>query len=224
MLVMRVIKLLIIQITKLLCSGLVMRIKRMIITIASFKGGVGKTTTAIHLAAYLQQKSPTLLIDGDANRSASLWAKRGDLPFKIVDERKAPKYARDFEHIVIDTYAHPNKSDLESITEGCDLLILPTTPESMSLDALVLTVTALKELKATNYRVLLTMIPPKPSTDGEEARELLKKANYEVFNGGISRLMAFQRASMAGLPVYAIKDSRATRAWDEYVSVGKEIL
>ena len=37
----------------------------MIITIASFKGGVAKTTTAVHLAAYLQDRSPTLLIDGD---------------------------------------------------------------------------------------------------------------------------------------------------------------
>lgn len=196
----------------------------MIITVASFKGGVGKTTTAIHLAAYLQKKAPCLLIDGDANRSATLWAKRGELPFKIVDERKAPKYARDFEHIVIDTYAHPNKADLESIVDGCDLLILPTTPESMSLDALVLTVTALQELKATNYKVLLTMVPPKPSTDGEETMQLLRKSNYSVFSTGISRLVAFQRASMAGLPVYAVKDSRAGRAWGEYFSIGKEIL
>ena len=37
----------------------------MIISIAGFKGGVGKTTTAVHFAAYLQQSAPTLLIDGD---------------------------------------------------------------------------------------------------------------------------------------------------------------
>lgn len=40
----------------------------MIITVASFKGGVGKTTSAVHLAAYFQQDKPTLLIDGDPNR------------------------------------------------------------------------------------------------------------------------------------------------------------
>src|SRR6186713_2293285 len=70
----------------------------MIITIASFKGGVAKTTTAVHLAAYLQDLSPTLLIDGDPNRSATGWSRRGQLPFKVVDERQAAKYARQFQH------------------------------------------------------------------------------------------------------------------------------
>jgi chromosome partitioning protein len=59
----------------------------MIITVASFKGGVAKTTSAVHLAAYFQQKGETVLIDGDPNRSATGWAKRGNLPFKVIDER-----------------------------------------------------------------------------------------------------------------------------------------
>jgi hypothetical protein len=57
----------------------------MIITIASFKGVVSKTTTAVHLAAYLQKRSPTLLIDGDPNRSATGWSRPGQLPFKVVE-------------------------------------------------------------------------------------------------------------------------------------------
>ena len=67
------------------------------------KAGVGKSTTAVHLAAYLQAKAPTLLVDGDPNRSVTEWSRAGNLPFKVIDERQAALHARSFEHIVIDT-------------------------------------------------------------------------------------------------------------------------
>jgi chromosome partitioning protein len=41
----------------------------------------------VHLAAYTQQQSPSLLIDGDPNRSATGWTKRVELPFRVVAER-----------------------------------------------------------------------------------------------------------------------------------------
>ena len=38
----------------------------MVISVASYKGGVGKTVTAVHLAAFFQRLGPTLLLDADA--------------------------------------------------------------------------------------------------------------------------------------------------------------
>ena len=196
----------------------------MTITVASFKGGVGKTTTAVHLAAYLQKKKKTLLIDGDANRSASAYTKRGQLPFQIVDERGAAKFARDYEHIVIDTEARPDEDDLRSLANGCDLLVIPTTPDAMAIDALLLTVEALRKIKAENYRILLTVVPPKPNRDAEEARQMLTRNKLPVFKNEIKRLIPFQKASLAGVPVYKIKEPRAEIAWKSYQSVGKEII
>lgn len=195
----------------------------MIVTVASFKGGVGKTTTGVHLAAYLHERAPTLLIDGDPNRSATGWAKRGELPFRVIDERQAAKYARDHEHIVIDTEARPNREDLQALAEGCDLLVIPSTPDALALDALTLTVGVLKELGADRYRILLTMIPPKPSRDGEEARAMLEEARLPLFNSGIRRLVAFQKAALAGVPVSQIHDPRAQAAWEEYRAIGEEL-
>jgi len=196
----------------------------MIVTVASFKGGVGKTTTAVHIAAYLQGKAPTLLIDGDPNRSATGWAKRGEFPYKVVDERQAARYSRDFEHVVIDTEARPNREDLEALAAGCDLLVLPCTPESLALDALSQTVTTLREVGAGGFRVLLTMIPPKPNRDGEEARDLLLEAGFPLFQTGIRRIVAFQRAALQGVPVYQVNDPRAKQGWEDYQAVGREIL
>ncbi len=118
----------------------------MIITVASFKGGVAKTTTAVHLATCLNEKAKTLLIDGDPNRSASGWAKRGNLPFTVIDERQAAKQARHFEHIVIDTQARPEQEDLEALADGCDLLIIPSTPDALALEV--------QQLKYLNIRGL----------------------------------------------------------------------
>lgn len=196
----------------------------MIITVASFKGGVGKTTTALHLAAYFQVKATTLLVDGDLNRSALDWASRGELPFKVVDEKQAVKFARQYEHIIIDTPARPAPDELKTIAEGCDLLVLPTSPDALALGATLQMVDFLKSLQ-TNYKILLTLIPPYPNRTGEDARAALSRAELPIFKSGIRRLAVFSRAALEGVPVNQIKgDSYAGIAWRCYADVGKEIV
>ncbi len=165
---------------------------KMMITVAAFKGGVGKSTTALHLATYLQNQADTLLVDGDLNRSALDWSNRGCLPFKVADEKQGVRLARLYEHIVIDTPARPDPDELKTIATGCDLLVIPTTPDAIALAATLQMVEALKEVK-TNYRILLTLIPPNPNKAGEEARSALLKAGLPVFKSGIRRLAVFQR-------------------------------
>jgi chromosome partitioning protein len=196
----------------------------MIITVCGMKGGVGKTTSAVHFATYLQAFAPTLLIDGDPNRSATGWSKRGALPFTVVDERQAARYARQYEHIVIDTQARPEQDDLRALADGCDLLVVPTTPDALALDALMLTIQALTSLGTEQYRVLITMVPPRPSRDGDDARVMLQEAKIPLFETSIRRLVAFQKAALGGMPVHLVADPRAKEAWGDYQHAGEEIM
>lgn len=196
----------------------------MIVTVASFKGGVGKTTTAIHLAAFLQGYAETLLIDADPNQSALAWASRGELPFLVVDQWQARELPTPHGHVVIDTQARPIADDLALLAASCDLLVLPSTPDILALDALALMVEHLAGLPVAPYRILLTMIPPHPSRAGAEVRAMLMTTGLPLFAGGIRRYSAFQKAALAGTAVYDVKDPKAEVSWQDYVAVGKEIL
>jgi chromosome partitioning protein len=196
---------------------------QVLITVAGFKGGVGKTTTAVHLGCYLAQKGSTLLVDGDPNHSATGWSKRGNLPFKVVDLMQAALYSPKFEHIVIDTAARPDKHELEALADGCDLLVLPTSPDALSIDAMLQTVDLLETLGADRYRILLTMVHPKPVKSGEAARAAL--GDFPLFKRDIRRLICYEKASLEGVPVYEVKADRMSKiAWSDYRAVGEEIL
>lgn len=194
----------------------------MIITVAGFKGGVGKTTTAIHLAAYFAKKSDkTLLVDGDPNRSSLSWAKRGTLPFQVCDLMAAAKASRGKDHVIVDTEAHPDEAELEALAEGCDLLVLPSTPDALALEALLATVDNLQNLTA--YGVVLTMVDSRKKGTALQAKETLKRLSIPVFNQMIRRLTAYEKAALAGVPVYDTGDRFGRIAWGEYESLAKEI-
>lgn len=195
----------------------------MIITVASFKGGVGKTTTAIHLAAFLQTHAETLLIDADPNRSALAWANRGTLPFPVTDEWQAGDHLPEQGHVVIDTQARPDPDDLAMLADACDLLVLPTTPDVLALDVLALMVTYLEELAIQNYRVLLTLMPPSRRITAA-LQPMLESIQPRMFDHSIRRYAAYQKAAQQGQVVSAVKAAKAAEAWQDYATIGQELL
>lgn len=200
----------------------------MIVSVISAKGGVGKTTTAVHLAAFLQRLAPTLLVDGDGIRSATKWSQRGDgkgLPFTVISYAELARSAPNFTHIVIDTEGNPSDDDFRDAAKGSDVLVIPAVPESVATDGLTHTLVKLQDLRSKNFRVLLTMVPPKPRTEGAALREMLVEQEIPVFEAEIPRLAAFEKAAAEGVPVSGVlNDRNAARAWAAYEAVAQELL
>lgn len=199
----------------------------MIITVASYKGGVAKTTTAIHLAAYLQTLAPTLLLDADDTRNAINYGKRGPgFPFRAASYNQAAVLVKGYEHVVIDTGQRPTQDDLEAVAQSGpdELLVIPAPATAMEKDSNAQTLVALQALKATRYRVLLTRVAPYSAKAAAELRADLAEEGMPVFQAEIPRLAVFEKAADSGQIVRDVHDRYAARAWEAYVAAGKEIV
>ena len=195
------------------------------IGVVNIKGGVGKTTTSVHLAAYLQTQAPTVLFDGDPSHNALAWQERGDgFPFRIADLRAALKIAGTFTHSVTDTGLAPTDDDIKYLAEVCDLMVVPTTPRPLDTDGLKQTIQAFQRLGIKHYKVLITSTPPANEPEGAELMDLLQELAVPQFKTGIPRLKAFVKASGLGVIVSEVKDPRSDRGWNAYGDVGKESL
>lgn len=191
----------------------------MIITVTAYKGGVGKTTTAVHLAGCLCDQGKTLLVDGDVNRSVLQWNDSGFLPFTVSDIDHADLEGYDF--VVIDTAARPPLDDLITLSANSDLMIIPSTPDALALGT---TAQVVDDLPDVAYKVLLTIVPPRPSKAGKEAKKSLQNAGIPTFKTEIPRLVAYQKAALAEKLVRDAKVAGWQTANRVYRELMKEVL
>ncbi|MEL7227449.1 MAG: hypothetical protein AAGL17_22115 [Cyanobacteria bacterium J06576_12] len=132
------------------------------------------------------------------------------------------KFSRAAVDTIIDTRGHPDDAALEDYAQGCDVLLLPTTPDILAIEALLDTAKAVN--KYIEPLVLLTMVDNRKKLDVDAARSRLADAKLTVLEQTIRRLSVHDKAAQEGSAVADVKGQRAKEAWGEYQRVVSEIM
>ena len=197
----------------------------MIVALLNQKGGVGKTTLALHLAGeWAGQGKRVILIDADPQGSALDWSQqraRGGLPrlFGVVGlardtlHREAPELARDADHVVID--GPPRVAGLmRSALLAADLVLIPVQPSPFDGWASAEILALLREARLYRPRLVARFVLNRCGARTIIARETaqtLVDHDPPVLAATIGQRVAFADAAQSGrLVSEATADSPAS--------------
>src|SRR2546425_575306 len=124
----------------------------MILAATNVKGGVGKSTLAVHLVCWLKALDlKVALVDADVQQSSSRWMKEADSAVqlvRVVDPNEVrpilKKLAKEFHTVVVDGPAGLTELNYR-ILMSTDICLVPCGPSLMDLEASQLTIQAIKE-------------------------------------------------------------------------------
>ncbi len=182
------------------------------LAIVSQKGGSGKSTIAVHLAAFAHiKKHRPALIDLDPQASSYKWnAKRDEQDGKSpkLEATKATaaqlskmlKLARDtkIDLVIVDTAPHSDGAAALTV-QLADLVVIPCRPASFDLEAIAATISIVKAAGKTPH-VILNAAPR--GRLAEEARAALEEQNISVLPTVIHQRAAFSHALIDGRAVH----------------------
>ncbi|MGD1914508.1 MAG: ParA family protein [Rivularia sp. (in: cyanobacteria)] len=201
-----------------------------VIAILNGKGGVGKTTTSINLAASFAEIRKVLLVDADLQGSATWWFSRSasGMDFDLSQETN-PKLLgslrkiKGYDLVIVDTPPALHSQALAAVVTNADYLVLPTPPAPMDLAALIDTVKEAVAPVGTPHRVLLTKVDTRSLREALEAQNTMRHLGIPACNAFVRIYKAHERAALDGVAITQLRGKGAREAESDYRRVADEL-
>jgi chromosome partitioning protein len=212
----------------------------MILACGGIKGGVGKTTIAVHLTVLAAEagQGDVLLIDGDSQGSATDFtairreARGGDAGYTSVQlagaavRSEGMRLAQKYEQLIIDVGGHDSTGQRAALAMA-DAVILPFLPSSFDVWSLEQTAAMLEEARAYNERLRTLALLNRADSLGRDNVAALEVAaeigGLQILSTRLGNRKAFRAATGQGLTVREMRP-RDPKAVDEITRLFAEIL
>jgi len=186
----------------------------MIITFASSKGGVGKSTSCACVAAELAREGArVLLIDLDQNRTLDRWARRAPFPgltVTAVDTQKFSPFLREqeasgqYDHICIDLPGAREVTLYKALARA-DLVVIPAQASEPDLREALVIVGDIRDVgettgRAIKHRLLLTKVFPLRTRVTDYAYAELERHGLPTFRTALVERAAYREMFLTGKP------------------------
>ncbi len=206
-----------------------------VFSIASQKGGTGKTTVAMNFAAGLAQRGRTLVIDADPQGSAGQWASLASdekpFPVSVITvaggfSREIGRFKRDYQYIVIDCPPTLETEITHQAMAAADTVLIPTLPSPVDLWAGVRLASVIEQIKIgrPTFRAYMVINQLEPrSAISRGMQQALSEFDIPALQGHLRRRAIYRNAALEGVSVYCM-GKRAEPAAQEISNIIEELL
>ncbi|MFA5914823.1 MAG: ParA family protein [Burkholderiales bacterium] len=182
----------------------------MIVSLYSTKGGCGKSTLAVCLAAYWSQSKKTALLDADPQASLSV-CREEILRVPVFQDtskgigRTIERLAAEYQRVVIDTAGYRRQKNMEALAHS-DFVLIPCKPSPFDLKEAMGAVELLREVagekgrKASSPRYAVVLTMAQRTAVSAQIREELHKSGVPFMSAQVGQRVAFVETPIAGFP------------------------
>lgn len=185
-----------------------------IIAVVGNKGGAGKTTLSVNIAAGLSKTASIAMIDADPQGSSLQWrAIAGDnVSFPVYAptfslREQARNYATKNEYVLIDCPPSVHAQQTMSVLEFADLAMIPVQPSPVDLWATVHIEKAINEAREVNpaLKALLVINQLESRTTlSKLVRQVLGEIALPVADTAVRRRAVYRNSALEGKSVFDV--------------------
>jgi len=183
-----------------------------VIALVGNKGGAGKTTLSVNLAAGLAKRTSVIVVDADPQGSAIQWnaftdtsaantvlGARADLSIQLNE------LSQEYDYIVVDCPPSVSASQTIRVLETCELALIPVQPSPVDLWATVHTEKAIQQARLfnSNLRAVLVINQLETRTTlSRLVRDALSEIGLPVAKTALHRRAIFRNSALEGKNVF----------------------